>query len=254
MNSMNGMPQKQKGFTIVELLVVIVVIGILAAITIVAFNGVQDRANVAALDSKANQIGKKVRLYHAENGSYPATLTEAGVNSESGISYSYMTAGEYFCAAIQKTGTLLASGSGSSGKCGGLNAKYYNNTTRSDPVALERFDKDLNNTWGTASPGSGVGADNFSVKWEGYLTAPITDTYTFTLISDDRSQLFLNNALVYDETSCCTDRTFTYALIAGQRIPIRWELTELGGGAQARLRWSYTGQTTVPIPSSAFSL
>ena len=39
--------KKQTGFTIVELLIVIVVIGILAAITIVAFNGVQQRARDA---------------------------------------------------------------------------------------------------------------------------------------------------------------------------------------------------------------
>ncbi len=38
----------QAGFTIVELLIVIVIIGILAAITIVAFNGIQNRANLSA--------------------------------------------------------------------------------------------------------------------------------------------------------------------------------------------------------------
>ena len=39
------MKNKQFGFTIVELLIVIVIIGILAAITVVAYNGIQNRAN-----------------------------------------------------------------------------------------------------------------------------------------------------------------------------------------------------------------
>jgi len=47
---------KQLGFTIVELLIVIVVIGILAAITIVSFSGVQDKARAAAGKSFAAQI------------------------------------------------------------------------------------------------------------------------------------------------------------------------------------------------------
>ena len=47
------MNRQQRGFTIVELLIVIVVIGILAAITIVAFNGVQNKAMIGAAQSAA---------------------------------------------------------------------------------------------------------------------------------------------------------------------------------------------------------
>jgi prepilin-type N-terminal cleavage/methylation domain-containing protein len=51
--------QKQKGFTIVELLIVIVVIGILAAITIVAYNGIQERSRLSAGISFESQLRKK---------------------------------------------------------------------------------------------------------------------------------------------------------------------------------------------------
>ncbi len=56
------MHKTKSGFTIVELLIVIVVIGILAAITIVAYNGVQDRARNAALKSEMNQLQKKIQV------------------------------------------------------------------------------------------------------------------------------------------------------------------------------------------------
>ena len=64
-----------KGFTIVELLIVIVVIGILAAITIVAYNGVQDRARNAAVQTDMANATKKVALAKVDSGNelYPAT-------------------------------------------------------------------------------------------------------------------------------------------------------------------------------------
>lgn len=65
--------QKQSGFTIVELLIVIVVIGVLAAITIVAFNGIQSRAKSAKVQQDLKSMQKLVELYKAENGSYPST-------------------------------------------------------------------------------------------------------------------------------------------------------------------------------------
>lgn len=72
---------RQRGFTIVELLIVIVVIGILASITIVAFNGVQDRARWTQLQSDLSSINKAVQVYHAEHGEYPPTTAAATVGS-----------------------------------------------------------------------------------------------------------------------------------------------------------------------------
>lgn len=65
---------KQKGFTIVELLIVIVVIGILAAITIVAYNGIQDRAKYTKSLSDLNGMQKLLAMYYADNGNYPNTI------------------------------------------------------------------------------------------------------------------------------------------------------------------------------------
>jgi len=59
--------KKQSAFTIVELLIVIVVIGILAAITIVAFNGVQQKARNTSRVAAAQAIIKSMQMYQAIN-------------------------------------------------------------------------------------------------------------------------------------------------------------------------------------------
>ena len=60
-----------KGFTIVELLIVVVVIAILAAITIVSYNGITARANAASANSLATHIVKKIETYRASTSQIP---------------------------------------------------------------------------------------------------------------------------------------------------------------------------------------
>lgn len=62
-----------QGFTIVELLVVIVVIGVLAAITVVAYNGVQVRAIDAQKATILTTVQKAIENYYTVNGRYPAS-------------------------------------------------------------------------------------------------------------------------------------------------------------------------------------
>ena len=77
------------GFTIVELLIVVVVIAILAAITIVAYNGITNRAKASVASSAAGQAAKKVMTYATVNADqYPAALSDAGV-SDSGATFQY---------------------------------------------------------------------------------------------------------------------------------------------------------------------
>lgn len=68
---------KQSGFTIVELLIVVVVIAILAAITIISYNGIQNRAYDSAVQSDMENFAKAVQLQNAEFSAYPFPLTKA---------------------------------------------------------------------------------------------------------------------------------------------------------------------------------
>ena len=76
------MKKATSGFTIVELLIVIVVIAILAAITIVAYNGIQTRAKNTKTLVATEQAIKLLGSYKAINGAYPT-------------GYSYACIGEY---------------------------------------------------------------------------------------------------------------------------------------------------------------
>ena len=64
-------------FTIVELLVVIVVIGILAAITIVSYSGITTKANIATMQSDLSNASTKLKMYQTENSMLPATAAAA---------------------------------------------------------------------------------------------------------------------------------------------------------------------------------
>ena len=66
-------PRQKKGwagFTIVELLIVIVVIAILAAVSTVAYNGVRSRADDAHRVSDVDAVKKFLEMYHIDNGHY----------------------------------------------------------------------------------------------------------------------------------------------------------------------------------------
>jgi len=75
------MHRKHGGFTIVELLVVIVVIGILAAIIVISFNGITSKSQEISVKHDMKNIAKQVEVYKIDGGRYPTStqLQDLGI-------------------------------------------------------------------------------------------------------------------------------------------------------------------------------
>ena len=89
---------KQRGFTIVELLIVVVVIAILAAITIVAYNGIQKRAIVSVVQSDLSSAQKQLEISRHTNGdTYPSNGNDLKSSQGVQLSYFYDSDRNSFC-------------------------------------------------------------------------------------------------------------------------------------------------------------
>lgn len=92
---------KNTGFTIVELLIVIVVIGILAAITIVAYNGVQDRAKASAMAADFSNNNKIAKLAGATSTGTSVSTVDVLQSGSKMVASSGVYKLSSFCASSQ---------------------------------------------------------------------------------------------------------------------------------------------------------
>lgn len=190
------------GFTIVELLIVIVVIGILAAITIVAYNGIQNRAQQAAVSADLSNNSKKAMVIATNSGQPPTTIEvmSAGSTKLSVATGHYVVAS--YCASDKEF--VLASESKSG-------AKFYtkNNTSvvRDDTInALSPCASlGVQNTNGTAASKTFMNMPTTSCATEGQ-TCSFSGTATIAYGSVAQGKF---NALANQSGSVgCTNTVF----------------------------------------------
>ena len=122
----------------------------------------------------------------------------------------------------------------------GIVGAYFDNADFTSPV-LSRTDPRINFDWGTGSPDPSIGADTFSVRWNGLLRVPETGTYTFSTLNSDGARLYINGQIVIDDF---VDQTTNWTdgapvnLTAGQLVDLQMLHYENTGEAVAKLKWT----------------
>ena len=71
-----GTGKKRKGFMLIELLIVVAILGILAAVAIPNFIGMTDEAKVARIQADLSAIGSAAEVYYVKNGRYPSSVKD----------------------------------------------------------------------------------------------------------------------------------------------------------------------------------
>ena len=94
----------KKGFTIVEVIVVIVVIGILTAITVVSYGAITHDTKVQGMQNDLQNAAGVLKKYRSDTGEYPATLAEADVKTVSDATFTYQR--DYLSGSFCLMGTI----------------------------------------------------------------------------------------------------------------------------------------------------
>lgn len=237
---MSFMPKKQTGFTIAELLIVVVVIAILATISIVAYRGIQERARTSALASSLTQAAKKLSLWQVDSlGQYPTSLVDIGITDTDTIVYQYTpdSGASSYCLTATTVGVSYyisnTSGVSQPGVCSGYNLVAWNKTkpeTVSIPSAT--IDTAVYRT-STASMRVGPNSFNYHLRGNPFSGTPgQTYTVTFWLRTDanwngtagnskvrfgnaDNGSAWLNGCYYNGVKVAWTQVTCSYTLISG---------------------------------------
>lgn len=142
-------------------------------------------------------------------------------------------------------------GGPSIGTGNGLLGTYFNNTNFTAEV-FQRTDATVNYDWGTGSPGPGIAADTFSVRWVGQIQPLYSEAYTFRVATDDGTRLWINGQQIINEWR--DQRTVfdsaPISLQAGQRYDVRLEMYDNQGEALQNLQWSSASQPRQIVPQS----
>ncbi len=120
--------------------------------------------------------------------------------------------------------------------------------------AAARIDSTINFDWASGTPGvTGIGVDDFSVRWTGLVLISASGSYVFRTRSDDGVRLYLNGAQVvnnWTNHAAAYDNTVALTLSAGSYVPMMIDYYESGGNAVIGLEWQTPSSSFVAVPAA----
>jgi hypothetical protein len=234
------------------------------------FGNELDGSLTAGTDFSVQLVGSPDPCSGVSSGdSFFASITESTPNTDGTYTVSYLPrlAGPHL-ANIQLRSV------------GGLLATYYKNVDFTNPVLgnndhLEfpyheikwcpdelktcdstRLDSTVSFDWGNAAPLTAATSadfpmDYFSVSWVGEILAPSTDTFTFTLTTDNKVRLTIDGTVVIDGMSTSAAiNTGTISLISGTFYSIKVDYVEDDAEASVDLQYSTSTVASTTVPST----
>lgn len=255
-------PNAKTGFTIVELLIVIVVIAILAAITIVAFNGIQERARVSSVSAALNQATKKIAVYQVDNpNQYPADLASIGITSGGNVSYQYsvnnsVSPATYCITATTGSTSYKASSTSTAPSSGGCAGHGQGGTAAITNLAINPSAATGANYWSTNTSNSTLSRDPAETRTGSLTTGSIRTTVN--VAGNASTQLWDGSATPLVPVSpgdSVTISAWVKSSVAGRTLQIadRWRnssLTELSSSSSSSFTLG-TGWTRINFTAQA---
>jgi outer membrane protein OmpA-like peptidoglycan-associated protein len=134
---------------------------------------------------------------------------------------------------------------------GGLKGDYYEGTDF-EKFVLTRRDATINFNWGQQPPAPGLGAEQFSVRWTGWLVPPTSGKYLFHVTVDDGIRLWLNDQLIMNEWRGQPLSNYTAAveLRAGEPYRLRVDYCQYSMDTRVFVTWEPPGPRAAQAPSS----
>lgn len=200
----------------------------------------KNERNILPLSTKIKSIaviGPNADVYAAGGGSsytqpfHVVSLLEGIKNIAPDVKITYVKATLPSVEEYAKS-SMFYTGAGSSEQ--GLKAEYFNNKNLEGNPVETRTEKIINHIWSDKPDVSGIGADNFSIRYTGVIKPNKTGNYTLGVKGDDGYRLFVNDKNVIEEwhDQGANLKTASMLLEAGKEYSVKLEYYESGGTAQ----------------------